>query len=99
MRRLLEIVIIEAFEAKALAAKITDGDGNYLQLSGLINAALAETSWTLSRNAKKYLPQLRDVGHQSAHGRYFLARREDIERLQPGCRAVLEEFLHHAGLL
>ena len=55
IRRLLEIVIIEAFEAKTLAAKITDGDGNYLQLSGLINAALAETSWTLSRNAKKLL--------------------------------------------
>jgi hypothetical protein len=99
MRRLVEISIIEAFEANGLAAKITGGDGNYVQLSDLITAALAEPSWTLSRNSKKYLPQLRDLGHQSAHGRYYTARRDDIERIQPGCRVVIEEFLHHAGLL
>jgi len=99
MRRLLEISIIEAFEKKGLAAKITCADGNYAQLSDLITAALAETSWRLSRNTKKYLPLLRDVGHQSAHGRYYHARREDIERIQPGCRIVIEEFLHHASLL
>jgi len=99
MRRLLEISIIEAFEAKGLAAKITSTDGNYVQLSELISIALAQTDWKLSRNTKKHLPQLRDVGHQSAHGRYYHARREDIERIQPGCRVVIEEFLHHASLL
>jgi hypothetical protein len=99
MRRLLEIAIIEAFEAKGVASKITSIDGNYLQLSDLISAAKGEPSIRLSRNAKKYLPQLRDIGHQSAHGRYYHARREDIERIQPGCRVVIEEFLHHADLL
>lgn len=99
MRRLLEISIIEAFEAKNLSAKIKASDGNYLQLSDLVAAALAETSWTLSRNSKKYLPLLRDIGHQSAHGRYYHARREDIDRIHQGCRVVIEEFLHHAGLL
>jgi hypothetical protein len=99
MRRLVEIAIIEAFEAKGIAHKITGADGNYVQLSDLITHALAEQSWTLSRNAKKYLPQLRDLGHQSAHGRYYTARPEDLERVRPGCRVVIEEFLHHAGLL
>jgi len=99
MRRLVEIAIIEAFEANGLASKITDTSGNYLQLSDLVSAALSESKWTLSRNAKKYLPKLRDIGHQSAHGRYYHARREDIEAVQPGCRVVIEEFLHHAKLL
>ncbi len=99
MRKLLEICLIEAFEANNIAAKIKDANGDYFQLTDLITAALAETAWTLSRNAKKYLPQLRDVGHQSAHGRYYHARKEDIERIRPGCRIVIEEFLHHAGLL
>lgn len=99
MRRLLEICIIEAFEHKGIAAKIKDGSGNYLDLSDLIDRALKESSWTLSRNAKRYLPQLRDAGHQSAHGRYFHARLEDVERLRPGCRLVIEEFLHHASLV
>jgi len=99
MRRLIEVSIIEAFEARGIASKIKDADGNYLQLSDLIGKALAETNWSLSRNTKKALPGLRDVGHMSAHGRYFCARREDLEALRMGCRVVLEEFLHHAGLL
>ena len=45
------------------------------------------------------LPQLRDIGHLSAHGRHYQARREDIDRVQQGCRVVIEELLHHAGLL
>jgi hypothetical protein len=99
MRRLLEIAIIEAFEAKGIASKIRNTAGDFVQLSDLITAALAEQSWTLSRNSKKALPQLRDAGHRSAHGRYYHARREDIDNLRPGCRVVIEEFLHHAGLL
>lgn len=99
MRRLLEISIIEAFEHKAIAHKIKGGDGNYLHLTDLVARALAEPALPLSRNAKRYLPQLRDVGHMSAHGRYFLARKEDLEKVQQGCRVVVEEFLHHANLL
>ena len=80
-------------------ATIKDAAGDYFHLSDLITRALNESSWTLSRNCKKALPLLRDAGHNSAHGRYYHARREDIEGLCPGCRIVIEEFLHHAGLL
>lgn len=99
MRRLIEISIIEAFEHKSIAQKIKDSAGNYLQLSDLVQKALSEASWALSRNTKKHLPELRDVGHMSAHGRYYNARKEDIEKVRQGCRVVVEEFLHHAGLL
>lgn len=99
MRRLLEISLIEAFEARGIAASIKDGKGDYLQLSDLVAEALRQDAWTLSRNCKKILPTLRDAGHNSAHGRYYHARREDIESLRPGCRIVIEEFLHLAGLL
>jgi hypothetical protein len=99
MRRLIEIAIIEAFEAKGLASKIKDSNDNYLQLSDLVAKAVAEPKFALSRNAKKYLPSLRDVGHMSAHGRYYFARKVDLESVKLGCRVVIEEFLHHAGLL
>ena len=99
MRKLLEICLIEAFEAKGIAAMIKDSDGNYLHLSDLIARALNENSWTLSRNCKKALPVLRDAGHNSAHGRYYHASRNDVERLRQDCRIVIEEFLHHAGLV
>jgi hypothetical protein len=99
MRRLIEISIIEAFESKGVAAKIKGADGNYLQLTDLIGLTMTEPILTLSRNAKKFLPQLRDVGHFSAHGRFFTAQKEDLDRIQSGCRIVIEELLHHAGLL
>ncbi len=99
MRRLIELSIIEAFEGKGIANRIQDAAGNFLQLTDLINAALSESKFNLSRNAKTALPQLRDIGHRSAHGRYFNAKPEDIERVRDGCRVVVEEFLHHAGLL
>ena len=70
-----------------------------MQLTDLVTAALGEPALSLSRNSKKFLPQLRDVGHMSAHGRYFHAKKEDVERLRQGCRVVVEEFLHHAELL
>jgi hypothetical protein len=99
MRRLLEIAIIDAFEAKKLTSKIKDKDDNFLFLSDLIACAIGEPALALSRNTKKYLPQLRDLGHQSAHGRYFVAHQDDLDKLQPKFRVVLEEFLRIAGLI
>jgi hypothetical protein len=99
MRRLLEACIIEAFEGKGVAQNIRGADGNYLQLTALIDRSLSEPALTLSRNAKILLPKLRDVGHLSAHGRHFTAHRDDLEKIEHGCRVVIEEFLHHAGLL
>ena len=98
MRRLLETVIIEAFEAKKIDGRIKNAQGEILQLTELVKAALSETTWDLSRNTKKALPLLRDVGHISAHSRRFTAQRGDIKNVQPHCRVAVEEFLHLAGL-
>ncbi len=99
LRRLLETSIIEAFESHKLAEKITDKDGNYFQLSGLVSTLLAEGSWKLSRNTRAALPKLRDLGHISAHSRYFVAQKSDIERIQFDCRVVVEELLRISKLL
>jgi hypothetical protein len=99
MRRLLEVSIIEAFEAKQAATSIQDQNGNYVQLSDLVTAALSESSLQLSRNAKRALPKLRDNGHLSAHGRSYFAQRSDVERLQPDFRVAVEELLHVSNLL
>jgi hypothetical protein len=99
MRRLVENSIIEAFEGRELSSNVKDSKGDFLQLSDLVSAALAEKSWNLSRNARTNLPRLKDVGHISAHGRRFHARKEDIDKVEFGCRVVVEEFLRLGGLL
>ena len=99
MRRLVEIAIIESFEHHKIEKKIMDGNGNYVQLTELIDRTLAEPELRLSRNTKTELPKLRSIGHRSAHGRHFTAHKTDITKIEDGVRIVLEELLRHAGLL
>ena len=99
MRRLLESSIIEAFEARGLAEKIKTPTGDFVQLTALVTVALAEPSWNLPRNVKKDLGELKDVGHRSAHNRYYLATKPDIDKHLGVYREAVETFLHLAHLL
>jgi len=99
MRRLLEASIIEAFEERGIAANIKNNVDEYVMLTEMIDRAMAEPSWALSRVTKKALPGLRDLGHQSAHGRRFTAQKSDIDRVRGDVRSAIEEFLHLAGFL
>ena len=100
MRRLLESSIIEAFEAKKLDSNIKDSKtGDFFQLTALIDAALREKTWNLPRNVRKGLPDLRDLGHRSAHNRYYLAKKPDIDKHAGVYREAVEAFLHLATLL
>ena len=83
---------------KGIANRITGADGNFFHLTQLVGVACAEPALRLSRNVKKALPKLKELGHLSAHGRYFTARPDDVERVQSDFRIALEELLRHAGL-
>src|SRR5690606_52454 len=98
VRRLLETLIIECFEAHNIPQKIQNSDRDFLYLSKLIAATLKEPAWNLGRNCKDALPKLKDVGDKSAHSRRFVAHRSDIERLIPDIRVVVQELLYIAGL-
>jgi hypothetical protein len=99
MRRLLETSIIEAFEGNKIESKIKNASNDYFHLTDLIDRTLAETTFKLTRNTKPALPRLRDAGHLSAHSRYFIAKKPDIDKLQPDVRVSVEELLRIAGLL
>jgi hypothetical protein len=99
MRRLLETLIIETFEAHNLTTKIKDPHtGDFLYLSDLISKTLQEQSWNLGRNAKRGLPGLKSLGDQSAHSRRYNAHREDIDKLTPDFRTVCQELLYLSKL-
>lgn len=93
VRRLLEILIIEAFEANGLTAKIQKPDGTFYFLQDLVTLTLNETSWTLGRNVKKGLPDLREIGNQSAHGRRYVARKTDLDNVKKELRLTIEELV------
>src|SRR5689334_23198622 len=59
MRRLLETLIIEAFEHYTIANKIKNANGDFLYLADLVNAAVNETAWNLGRKTRAALPRLK----------------------------------------
>ena len=98
MRRLLETVIIEVFEAHAIASKIKNPQGDYFYLNDLISAILAESNVTLSRNTRDSLKKLKKVGDLSAHSRRYNANYQDIEGVRYDFRIAIEELLYLARL-
>ncbi|MBC8394446.1 MAG: DUF4145 domain-containing protein, partial [Deltaproteobacteria bacterium] len=89
MRRLLETLIIECYEAHGLANNIKDSNtGDFYFLSSLIQKVSSETTWTLGRITRKALPNLKTIGDLSAHSRRYNAHREDIDKIIPDFRIV-----------
>jgi hypothetical protein len=99
IRRLVEILIIEAFEHHNLAATIKNASGDYVFLNDLVDSAIAETTaWTLGRSSRRGLRKLKAIGDQSAHSRRYNARREYIDDIIIELRTVVEEFVYLSGI-
>jgi hypothetical protein len=98
IRRLLETLIIEAFEHHGAADKIKNPSGDFLYLKDLIDACLREPAWNLGRSCKQAMPRLKDIGDKSAHSRRFNAHRGDIDTLLSDIRVVAQELVYLAGL-
>lgn len=98
IRRLIETLIIETFEKHSIAQNIQNQNGDFYFLSDLISKTLSESCWNLSRNARHALPKLKDIGDKSAHSRRFNAVRNDIDKINPEIRDIVQEFVYLAGL-
>jgi hypothetical protein len=98
VRRLVETLIIEVFEAHNISSKIKGPSGDFLYLSDLIDKTLAETTWNLGRSTKRALPHLKNIGDRSAHSRRFNAHLGDIEKIMDDFRVVVQEFVYLAKL-
>ena len=99
IRRLIETLLIEAFEHNGIVNEIKDANGNFLPLEDIINRSVNDvTKWNLSRDVKRGLPQLKKLGDRSAHSRRFNARRADLDKVMDDVRLVVEELLYISGL-
>jgi hypothetical protein len=94
LRRLVESLIIEAFEAKGIESKIKV-DGEYQELKALIGKAVAEQQLRLGRNTRDALPKLKFFGDLSVHSRRNLVRESDLARLHGDVRVAVEELAIH----
>jgi hypothetical protein len=97
-RRLIETLVIEVYEADDRANEIKGSDGNFHMLSGLLSVLLKDSRINLSRNSRRGLTELKELGDKAAHSRMFNARQSDIDHLKSDLRTAVEELLHRAKL-
>lgn len=98
VRRLVEMLLIEAFEACGVADHAKLPNGEFMYLSDLIDAAGNEAGWNLTRNIKPALLRLKGIGDKSAHDRWFNAKRRDIDKIKDDLRTVVQGLLYLAKL-
>lgn len=93
LRKLIETLIIELFEKKGIENKIKDTNQDYFQLSYLIDGFLTEASWSVSRNTKKSIPDIKKYADLAAHNRRFSAKKTDVDKIRADLRIVIQELL------
>jgi hypothetical protein len=98
IRKFVEILIIEVYEANGKAAEIKDGGGDFLMLRDLVTKMLAQTHWNLSRETKRELPNIKKLGDRSAHNRRYIATKQDVDSVLSGLRVIADDLLHLANL-
>jgi hypothetical protein len=101
LRRLLETLIIEAYEHLKREGEIKDGGGQYLMLRDLVERACGEKGHpglNLGRDSKSTLKDARDIGNWSAHARRYTAVSTDLTKIQAGVRVAVQELIHLANL-
>ena len=97
LRRLIEILIIEAFEKHRITSRIKDDNGNFYRLNKLITKTYNESTWTLENNGE-ILRKLKDIGNWSAHKRRYNTNRHDIDKHLTNIRLAVQELTYLAGL-
>lgn len=103
LRRLLETLIIEAYEHLNRDSEIKDngGTGNYYMLKELVaraNGTASHAGLNLGRDAKKTLDDVKTRGDKSAHNRRYNAVAADLTEIRDGVRTTVQELIQIASL-
>jgi len=103
LRRLLETLIIEAYEHLKRESEIKDngGAGNYYMLKDLVaraNGTQSHSGLNLGRDAKRTLEDGKARGDRSAHNRRYNACSSDLTDIRDGVRTTVQELIQIASL-
>jgi hypothetical protein len=93
VRRLVETLLIEVYEAKKIETEIKGADGNYLMLRDIISRTLSQAHFHLGRDARKALDAVKELGDRAAHNRRFCATAGDVAKIESGLRVVVDELI------
>ncbi|EMB47282.1 DUF4145 domain-containing protein [Treponema denticola] len=93
LRKLIETLIIELFEKNNIENIIRDNNGDYFQLKTLIELLLVQSNWSISKNVKKSIPEIKKLGDLAAHNRRFFAKKPDLDKIKTDLRITIQELI------
>jgi len=100
LRRLLETLIIEAYEHLKRDSEIKN-NGNYCMLKELVARANDDSpnaGLKLGRDAKRTLEDVKARGDKSAHNRRYTAVAADLTEIRVGVRTTVQELIQIAAI-
>lgn len=98
IRRLSEILIIQTFIFNGKTNDIKDGNGNFFMLDDLIKKINSDLQICVSRNFKKDIILIKDLGDTAAHDRFYISKKEDLQENVHKFRRSIEELLSLSGI-
>jgi len=98
LRRLLETLVIEAYEHLTSEPEIRDGSNNYYMFGKLVDRATGNPGLNIGRNTKKALEAVKALGDKSAHDRRFTACAADLTKIQHDVRGGVQDLISIASL-
>jgi hypothetical protein len=97
-RRLLECLLLLAFERAEKGDLIRDGAGEYRAFSDIIGLASSNRHLKLARGAGAVMGKIEYVGGLAAHHPTYTTRQKDIDEQRPGFRRVVSELAQLAEI-
>lgn len=97
VRRLAEILLIEAFEhaQKSAAIKVNN---EYVGFGDMIGVAGSGKAIKLARGSPRALDRIKAVGDTAAHNRTYVTSKNDIDDIAHEFRTVINELMNLAGI-
>lgn len=96
-RRLLESLIIEVFISQGRRDEIQN-QGIFLALEALINRICSDHAITLSRNSRRHMLDIKELGDTASHDRVYITLKQDIDDTKFRYRRIINELLVAAAI-
>lgn len=97
MRRLMETLLIECFEAYGCADAIKSNN-DYRGLGSIIGIAEARQHIPFSRGSLKTMKQIKHHGDNSAHNRWYTASKIEVDDMRIPYRVMINELTEIADM-
>jgi hypothetical protein len=97
-RRLLNCLLLLAFESAAKGKLIRDASGEYRAFADIIELASSSRHIKLARGAGAVLGKMDYVGDLAAHHPTYTTRQKDIDEQRLALHRVISELIHLAEI-